>query len=511
MALTQSSHGRYSQMSVIARAERRFPDHRVDASFAVCIPVYELRIKVTELGEDNLSTASRFLLQLVNTGVSQPSELSRLLGISSEHVAAAAAELLGSALVVQSPDKGICITGKGRKVLAEGGRTLRPRNRHPKIPYDPLTRRIVDVEIDRLLDRDTVRSEGLFVLPTSPRRPRISNVGIDDVREYVQTYGRSRKKAELVAVSDIKDAKLRYRDDVVVIKLNADNAENSTFAAYRAHQYLEEESAALQRLADGGLDIVPEEAKTVRSAPWQDSIAVSNEEKILLDDIDRLDKEVVAIEHAAAVAEVSHGTTQDDEQRRELAKRIVDLQREKDEIRIQLHGQERKLEELGSGETRLIKTEEHRDVLLRAIKQASSELTLVSAWVNARAFDKDLCDLVVAAVMRGVSVRIAWGLGAGGRSREAFRNRKKGNDALDPLRKRIPRDGKSQLIVKLAETHEKFIICDDQFCAWGSFNWLSYRGERDDGYRRETSFYSERPQDVALWKANANVLFDESK
>ena len=511
MAITEPSDDRYSQMSVIARAERRFPDHRVDAAFEVCIPIYELRVKVTELAEDNLSTASRFVLQLVNIGVSPPNELSKLLGISSEHVVAAAAGLLGGELVVQSPDGGISITDKGRKVLAEGGRSWRPRNRHPKIPYDPLTRRVVDVEIERLLDREAVRSEGLFVLPTSPRKPRIGSVGIDDVGAYVQTYGRSRKKAELISVSDIKDAKLRYRNDIVVVKLNRDNAANPTFAAYRAHQYLEEESAALQRLADGGLDIVPEESKATRSVPWEGSISVSNQEKKLLSDIDKLDEAVVKVEHAAAVAEVSHGTTQSDDERKELANRIAELQRERDEIHTQLLGQERELEKLGGGETKLIKTEEHRDLLLRAIAEASSQVTLVSAWVNARAFDKDLCDLIVAAVERGVSVRIAWGLGAGGRSREAFRNRKKANDALDPLRKRIPRNNNNQLMVKLAETHEKFIICDGRFCAWGSFNWLSYRGERDAGYRRETSFYSEREQDVALWRTNADVLFGELK
>jgi len=61
--------------------------------------------------------------------------------------------------------------------------------------------------------------------------------------------------------------------------------------------------------------------------------------------------------------------------------------------------------------------------------------------------------------------------------------------------------------VKRTETHEKFIICDNRFCVFGSFNWLSYRGERDRGYRRETSLYSERPDDLALWKANADSLF----
>ena len=41
---------------VAARAKRRFPDHKVDVPFRVCLPVYDLRLKVTEVAEDELST-----------------------------------------------------------------------------------------------------------------------------------------------------------------------------------------------------------------------------------------------------------------------------------------------------------------------------------------------------------------------------------------------------------------------------------------------------------------------
>ena len=64
--------------------------------------------------------------------------------------------------------------------------------------------------------------------------------------------------------------------------------------------------------------------------------------------------------------------------------------------------------------------------------------------------------------------------------------------------------------MKRAETHEKYIICDDLFCALGSFNWLSYRGERTRDNRRESSFYTERTEDIAIWKENAATLFDRS-
>ena len=131
-----------------------------------------------------------------------------------------------------------------------------------------------------------------------------------------------------------------------MVKLSADNVQNESFAAYRAHQYLEEESAALQRLADAGVDIMPEESKTIRSAPWEASIAVSREERSLLDDIDKLDRAVGEIEQAAAVAEVTRGTTQSEGERRQLTSQLAELEKQEQEIRLKLSEQERKLSEI---------------------------------------------------------------------------------------------------------------------------------------------------------------------
>ena len=77
---------------VAARAKRRFPDHKVDLPFRVCLPVYELRLKVTEIAEDELSTPARFVLQLSNLKVTQPAEIGTMLGMSQNYVASAAAE-----------------------------------------------------------------------------------------------------------------------------------------------------------------------------------------------------------------------------------------------------------------------------------------------------------------------------------------------------------------------------------------------------------------------------------
>ena len=493
--------------AVVARAKRQFPDHRVDVAYSVCLPVYELRLRVTEMAEHALSTAARFVLQLANLGVTQPSEIGKVLGLQHSFVSSAAAELLGESLVVQGPDLGIKITDDGREVLQSGGRSLRPRNRHPRVPYDPLTRSVTDVDTDRLLDRNAVRKEGLFVVPARPRRPRLSHLRIAEVREYDRRTRRA-SMAEIIEIADIKDIRLRYRNDIILVKLYAPGSGQPTFAAYRAQQYLDEMTAAIQRLSDGGTDLVPHDIKTEQSSPRVVSGSLSGEESSAVAAIHDLHGVVAEKEQAVADTRAAEGTTQSAAERAELAGRVGDLEVELETVRGKLAERERELERITQGEIRLLHTEEHRQVLLDAISMASSELTLVSAWMNPRAFDDEVCRMLADAIERGVTVRIAWGMGTRGRARaEAPRNRVQGENALDGLRRLRPRGLQQRLVTRLLETHEKFIICDDQFCAWGSFNWLSYRGELDTGYRRETSMYSERAEDIAAWKANAASLF----
>ena len=46
------------------------------------------------------------------------------------------------------------------------------------------------------------------------------------------------------------------------------------------------------------------------------------------------------------------------------------------------------------------------------------------------------------------------------------------------------------------DTHQKILVCDRSFGVLGSFNWLSYRGERDKEYRNETNILLRDPASV---------------
>ena len=489
--------------AVRGRARRRFRDYDVDLAYSVCLPVYDLRIRIVEHETGKLSTAARFVLMLANVQVTDVTEIRGFLGLSEGHVALAAAELLSAALVEQLPDQSIRITELGRAVLREAGRTYRSRNRHPRVPYDPLVGAIPMVDLDDLLDRGDARKEGLFVPATKPRRPRLGQVRLAEVQEYEEQFGKVAQKIEILQIADIKEIRLRYRRDVILVRLLHRQTRSELYAAYRARQYLARESEAIQRLAGSGFKLVPQDVGEEKGsvASWK---RLPPEESRLAEDIGELDEALGKAEMAVTDAESIRGATQDERERTALEEDLKESKVERDELRAVLREKERQLEKLSGGEARLVRTEQHRPLLFEAARTAVSELTIVSAWVNSRTLDEELCEALTAAIGRGVTVRIAWGFGTRG---EKDRNRVKGEKALADLRSQIPKAHRCRLIVRRIETHEKFVICDDRFCVWGSFNWLSYRGQPDEGYRRETSSYSERPADVDLWKANAAPLF----
>ena len=500
-----TEHGDLS--AVRARARRRFQDYDVEFVFPVYLPVYDLRLRIIEQEISKLSTAARFVLMLTNVPVTKIPEIQRLLGLSESDLVTAAAELLAASLIVQQPNQQIHATELGRTVLKEAGRTYRPRNRHPRMPYDPLVRAIVGIDLDDLLDREEVRKQGLFVPPTKPRRPRLGQLRLGEVQEYEEHFGRMKHKAEILQVSDIKDIRLRYRKDVVLVKLLHRHSQAELFVAYRAQQYLEHESEAIQRLAADGVDLVPEDIRPPKEVLPVRLTRMGPQESALIGAIGDLDQALGQTSVAVAEAEAARTTTQDKIERAEIEKILTKLTEQQRDLQNKLRDKEREFEAISQGEARLIKTEEHRPLLFEAARTAKSTLTIVSAFINSKGLDDELCKALATAACNGVTVRIGWGMGTTPRGREPQRHKVKGDAALEGLTQRIPDRHKGRLIVKQTETHEKFIICDDTFCISGSFNWLSYRGRIDEGYRRETSLYSERRADVVLWQKNAETIF----
>lgn len=494
----------------MARAKRRFPGSAVDAAYPMGWPVYTVRLALTVLAEQEIATVARYLLQLAALGAAEPSEFSRLLGLSDKFLAGAAAELLSKELVVQRPDRQLEITEPGRKALADGGRSWSPQREYLTVPFDPITRRILDIGSGVLLYPDNAGKIGLFLLPQSGDKPRLTELPLADIQNYAR-YEEGLQPEQIVEVAEIRhrETRLRYRSDLTVVKLTTSAGGQPTFAVFHGREYLEAETVALQRLAEIGVNLTPDEY-TLDNVRWSPSSGVNSEETRLLEAVREDDQAVRAVEQSIVEAEVARQDTADNQEKQKLARQMEELEAERNDLARRLAAREEQLSAQTGGAVRILKTGEHRPLLLRAIDTAAVEITIVSAFINEESFDREIRRKLFQALKRGVRVRIAWGLGATGRGREADRKRTRGQAALTPLTESAKKANLPHLLtVKLTETHQKFILCDDKFVAQGSFNWLSNRGEAAARYNaeQEASEYSERPDAVARWKEQAAALF----
>lgn len=397
-----------------ARAKRRFPDYEVEAAYPTGWPVYAVRLALTVLAEDDVATVARFILRLIGLEPMEPAELGRLLGLPDKFVAGAAAELMGKELAIQRPDLHLEITEQGRQALAAGGRSWSPQRKYAHVSFCPLTRQILDIDTGDLLYPDVAGKNGLFVIPASGNKPRLSELQIEDIREYAR-YEADIKPEEITEVAEIRsrDARLRYRNDITVVKLTAPGRNSPTFAAYNGREYLEAETLALQRFAEeSGVNLTPEEFAQNLPEPWTQSRTTTRDEENLLAAINDADRDAGKVDADISATQVEQEEAQDGPEKTELVRRLQQLEVDKAEQAHRLAEAERMLAEQTGGATRLIKTEEHRPLLLEAIDKAQSELTLVSAWVGPGAFDRQLCRKLRQAMARGFASRGVWERGS---------------------------------------------------------------------------------------------------
>ena len=409
-----------------SRARRRFPDYQLDAVYPACWPTYRIRLTASIMKWGSLSTVANYVLQLVDNGVCELGELEKLLCLPERYIVGATVELLRERLIEQGPDLQLVPTDVGKNALVNGGKVERLQTHPMEVPFDPLTRRVPHIGVGELLKQDAVQNEGLFVVQYAGPKPGPGDLHLKEIVSY-RDGGASKDRIEgnVIGVSDIvnRNVRLQYRKDITIVKMSRPDTGEPVFLAYGGHQYLGEETDCLQQLAARGVNLIPGEVGRGTS-PWNDAPTVSAKEGALLKEIDELDRRVTEARQDATLIErgvPAGGHPQQNEPAPRTASPAG-----KHLAAEQLAKHESKLNKTTNGAIRLIKTEEHHNLLLSAIEQASEELTLVSAWIDPRAFDGTVRKKLAAALKRDVAVRIAWGLGVNGNRIESERNRKKG-------------------------------------------------------------------------------------
>lgn len=126
-------------------------------------------------------------------------------------------------------------------------------------------------------------------------------------------------------------------------------------------------------------------------------------------------------------------------------------------------------------------TTEHFEKLLESFNEAEQEIIIISPWVA----QEVICDIethMKKFINRGGRLWIGYGYPGNVNHKNAQTEK-----TIKLLVKIL--GTKNFYPVKLGDTHEKILICDKKFAIVGSYNWLSFRGDRKRGFVAETSVF----------------------
>jgi hypothetical protein len=172
----------------------------------------------------------------------------------------------------------------------------------------------------------------------------------------------------------------------------------------------------------------------------------------------------------ADVAEVADSVFRHDQSTRQ---QLAEREREVQVLRQELESLQAQRDSLP---LRPISTFEHRMLLEDALDRTQKRLLLISPWINSEVVDREFASSLERLARSGVIIHIGYGIGP---------NDRKDLDkpALERLSKLASRY-RNFTFNELGYTHAKILIWDNSLVVT-SFNWLSFKGDRNRAYRQE--------------------------
>ncbi|WP_434797378.1 phospholipase D-like domain-containing protein [Terrisporobacter vanillatitrophus] len=112
-----------------------------------------------------------------------------------------------------------------------------------------------------------------------------------------------------------------------------------------------------------------------------------------------------------------------------------------------------------------------RNKFLNSFLIAESEVDIISPWMNSHVVDDDLMDLMESLLIKGIKLKIIYGIGD-----DTDKRNQKSNEVAYELKSRFREYG-DLFKIKKSNIHYKLLLCDEKFAILGSFNFLSFKGE----------------------------------
>ncbi len=455
------------------------------------IPQWHMEAILTMLKPKKLSVLQEFILKFISSGIDDVSDICNFLGVNKTAVNNAVAVLQKNNLItVDIFYSKLKLTDKGEKDLKEAA-TIVPEDIEYALYVDGLLGNVY-LDTRKLYTSKELRSFEIKPINTTVERPTLDSLVYEEVKRAINlfkknhAYEQDKLEGDLQEISCIAKTYVEYKKVSVLVFMN--KSEDIEFQVFDGTTRNDDYSIALQKQYNNNSRVLDFDSNFISEAEENNSLI-----SVLPQEIIESAKSF-SYKDSTLEREISNLTTQldaikkndddNDEQHKESAtERIRFLEKKIDEMK-----NERK------GADRILSTYDHRPLLLDALDNAQNMVVIVSPWIKSGGMNNEILGRIERALQRGTRVIIGYGISEKEDSDRWILQR------LTDIQKK--KYGDKLLLVKLSNTHEKVLIKDNEYMVITSFNWLSFKGDPNKGFRQETGYYTESKEAINQMKAN---------
>jgi phage shock protein A len=495
-----------SEESVFLTPEelRRY-DNRTGFDLVSCkevgLPVYKITVQALTQLRKPIPPIEEYVLKAINVGLSSEEDIGGFLGLEPPIIRDAMINLrMSEDIDLIAPHDSLMqvwkLTKKGEGTLRDA-KIIVPEERTFDINFDGLLRhpRWYGQLESRLLKPKDLRDKNIIEIEPSPKKPpELSDLKLKDVDVIIReieggSKAKIKQERDLLALKAIERRQRFFQPALILIYKAKDS--DDVQVAFAIDDLLSSEHEAAFARANGVKKLCLLEALR-ESAPQKLAAEVLGHEFVAqapLQQVEALKEEVSAAQaQIEAQIEITRNTlerTEDKEEKLILEQQLQEAQQQIEKLQVKLDSL------LAAVPMRWLEMYEHRPLLEQALQDSQERLMIISPWIRASSVDKRFIQQFENLLKRGVQVFIGYGLGEND-------DKKYQSDiqAEKNIQKLASQYKDNFRLKRLGDTHAKILISDVKFAVTTSFNWLSFKGDRDRTFRDERGTLVSDPQKI---------------
>lgn len=489
----------------LAELQAELPDHKLLLTFPAGLPVSELVLEIRVLARERVSALQEYILRCISKKVATPAAMDLVLGLGEEFIRPTLAYLQSYDLIDEASwDREaaapiFALTERGTTALMELA-VRRPTVLSLACTWDSLVGELKPRRKRvRLASKAAIAADAVHAIPAKFDPPLLGDIDKEELQGVVRDMRRADPSSgydgEVLDVLEISRSQAKYQK--VDIAVFSDSKDTLAFRILDRGARLRDLEQILARLAEQQPDVLPVEVyvgqrQSRGESQWLTAAEI-DEARANAESLAEAEEHVERLEAVSPPVVIPDSPAAASTTREQLVTAVAEQERVQQELT--------RLQEVLNQGIRYIETEEHRHIMERAFAHARESVIIIAPWLNRVAVDNEFKKWVDVALSRGVNVTIGWGYPDEGnvdQKKTHDRSRQVAESLIEFVsqsRKRSrsveaqPTRGRLR-IVELGDTHGKVLIADVHFAVVGSFNWLSFRGQRRVGQlaiRQETS------------------------